>query len=66
MYESSNKQTPSIIHFILNSKHFLTVLILRNKYFFVNYHDRIGNPSHRFAWTINLSLIMIKIWMEKM
>ena len=55
MYELSNKQTSSIIHFILNSKDFLTVLILRNKYFFVSYYDRFGNPSHYFVWTIKFN-----------
>ena len=35
MYQSSNKQPPLIIYFILNSNCFATVLISSNKYFFM-------------------------------
>ena len=50
-YQSSNKQPPSIIYSILNSKHSVIVLISSNKNFFGCCWNRLGNPPHRLVWT---------------
>ena len=63
MYESSDKQPPSILYFIVNNKGFVMVLISSNKHFFVFYQKQFGNPPPRFVWTIvetNLSIQFIQ------
>ena len=42
MYELFNKETPSIIYFILNNKGFLTVLISCKKIYFLMHMITLG------------------------
>ena len=61
MCQLSNKQPPSIIFFILNSKNLVVILISSNKLFFGCYYEELGNALHHFVWTI----VLMRIYMLK-
>ena len=47
MYQSSNKQHLSMIHFTVNSRNFVTVIILSNEHFF---HILLGSRSTAYKF----------------